>query len=147
MKSLMLCLLLFVSLVYGAETALACSCVPSKGPAEGLEQSHAVFSGKVVKIRRNRGSGDIFTSVEVVLRVERVWKGVEAATVSVFTASDSAACGYGFKQGRTYLVYAHRTAEGSLSTGICSRTRRLRDAGADLKELGAGREPAGGAPE
>jgi hypothetical protein len=145
MKSLMLCLLLAVSLVFGAEIGLACTCVPSKGPTEELELAAAVFSGKVVEIRRHKRSEDIFARVEVVLRVERVWKGVGGATVSVFTASHSATCGYGFKGGRTYLVYAHKDAEGRLSTGICSRTRRLKDAGQDLKELGAGREVAGGA--
>ena len=147
MKSLMLCLLLVVSLVFGAKASLACTCVPTKGPTEGLELAAAVFSGKVVEIRRHKRSEDIFARVEVVLRVERVWKGVEGTTVNVFTASHSATCGYGFKEGRTYLVYAYKNAVGRLSTDICSRTRRLKDAGEDLKELGAGRKIAGGAAE
>jgi hypothetical protein len=146
MKTLMRCLLLAASLAFGTETGLACTCAPSKGPAGDLELAAAVFSGKVVEIRRHKRSEDIFASVEVVLRVERVWKGVGGTTVSVFTASHSASCGYGFKGGRTYLVYAHKDAEGRLSTGICSRTRRLKDAGEDLKELGAGRQIAGGTP-
>jgi hypothetical protein len=144
MKTLMLGLLLVASLAFGAETSLACTCAPSKGPAEELELASAVFSGEVVEIRKHKQSGDIFGGVEAVVRVERAWKGVEAATVSVFTAAHSAACGYRFKQGRTYLVYAYKDAEGRLSTGICGRTRRLKDAGEDLKELGAGREVAGG---
>lgn len=147
MKTLMPCLLLIAYLAFGAEAGLACTCVPSKGPAEDLKLAAAVFSGKVVEIRRHKRGGDIFARVEAVLRVERVWKGVEATTVSVFTASHSATCGYGFKEGRTYLVYAHKDAEGRLSTGICWRTRRLKDAGKDLRELGAGREMAGGAPK
>ena len=147
MKNLMRCLLLFASLAFGVEAGLACTCVPLKGPAEELELAAAVFSGKVVEIRRHKRGEDIFAGVEAVVRVERVWKGVEATTVSVFTASHSAACGYGFKEGRTYLVYAYKDAEGRLSTGICGRTRRLKDAGEDLKELGAGREVAGGKPK
>jgi hypothetical protein len=143
MKTLMLCLLLAATFAFGAESGLACTCAPSKGPAEELELAAAVFSGKVVEIRRHRQSADIFASIEAVLRVERVWKGVEGPTVSVFTSSHSAACGYGFKQGRTYLVYAHRNSEGRLSVGICGRTRRLKDASEDLKALGAGREMAG----
>lgn len=140
MKTLTLCLLLAASLAFGAETGLACTCAPSESPTRELERADAVFSGKVVEIRRHKRAADIFARVEAVLRVERAWKGVKTATVSVFTASNSAACGYGFKEGRTYLVYAHEDAEGKLSTGICGRTRRLRDAGEDLKELGAGRE-------
>ena len=144
MKSLTLCLLAVAVLAFGAETGLACSCAPSKGPAGDLKLAAAVFSGKVVGVRRHKRAGDIFAGVEAVLRVERVWKGDGGATVSVFTASHSASCGYGFKEGRTYLVYAYRDARGRLSTGICSRTRRLKDAGEDLKEFGAGREVARG---
>lgn len=121
MKTLMLCLLLGASLAFGAETGFACTCVPSKGPAEDLKLAAAVFSGKVVEVRKHRQSEDIFARVEAVLRVERAWKGGEEATISVFTASHSATCGYGFKKGRTYLVYAHKDAQGRLSTGICSR--------------------------
>ena len=145
MKTLMFCLLLAASLAFGTETGLACTCVPSKGPGEDLKLATAVFSGKVIEIRRHK-VGDVFARAEAVLRVERVWKGGEATTVSVFTASHSATCGYGFKEGRTYLVYAYKDAEGRLSTGICSRTRRLKDAGEDIKVLGAAREVAGGEP-
>ena len=147
MKTLMPCLLLAASLAFGAETGLACTCAPPKGPAEELGLAAAVFSGRVVEIRRRKRGEDIFAGVEAVLRVERAWKGVEGASVSVFTASHSGTCGYGFKEGRTYLVYAHKDAKGRLSTGICGRTRRLKDAGEDLKELGAGREVPGGTPK
>ena len=143
MKTLLRCLLLAVSLAFGAEAGHACTCAPPESPARELGRAAAVFSGKVVEVRKHRRSGDIFAGVEAVFRVGRAWKGVEATTVSVFTASHSAACGYGFKRGRTYLVYAHKDREGRLSTGICGRTRRLKDAGEDLKELGAGREATG----
>jgi hypothetical protein len=39
--------------------------------------------------------------------------GIEASTVSVVTAGGGAACGYGFKQGERYLVYATRVADGT----------------------------------
>jgi len=147
MKTLMRCLLLAAAVALAAEAGLACTCAPSKGPAEDLALAAAVFSGKVVEVRKHRRSGDIFAGVEAVFRVERAWKGVEAATVSVFTASHSATCGYGFRGRRTYLVYAYKDAAGRLSTGICSRTRRLKDAGEDLRVLGVGRGVAGGAPK
>lgn len=139
MKTLRLCLFLAAALAFGTEAGLACTCAPSKGPAEELERADAVFSGKVIEVRRHGQGSAIFARVEAVLRVERVWKGAGGPAVSVFTGSHSAACGYGFKRGRTYLVYAHKDAEGRLSTGICGRTRRLKDAGGDLKVLGPGR--------
>jgi hypothetical protein len=45
-------------------------------------------------------------------------------------------CGFNFQIGETYLVYADNDEEsGMLSTGSCSRTRRLTDAGDDLAYL------------
>lgn len=147
MKILMRSLVLAASLMFGADTGLACTCAPAKSAAQELERSTAVFSGKVLEIKRHKQAEDIFAQVEVVFRVEKVWKGVERRTVSVFTSSWSAACGYGFKGGRTYLVYAYGNAEGRLSTSICSRTRRLKNAREDLGELGAGRDIAEDVPK
>jgi len=52
-------------------------------------------------------------------------------------------CGFDFQIGETYLVYADDDEEsGILSTGSCSRTRRLTDAGDDLAYLLFRREDA-----
>lgn len=45
-------------------------------------------------------------------------------------------CGYEFQMGETYLVYANNDESSNVfSTGSCSRTRRLSDAGEDLSYL------------
>ena len=45
-------------------------------------------------------------------------------------------CGYDFQIGETYLVYADDDEETSvLTTGVCTRTKRLSDAGDDLAYL------------
>jgi hypothetical protein len=46
-------------------------------------------------------------------------------------------CGYDFQAGETYLVYANNDegSSNSLSTDICTRTRRLSEAGEDLAYL------------
>jgi tissue inhibitor of metalloproteinase len=142
MKSLMCLLLLFASLAIGAGVGVACTCVPPPSPSEELEHAAAVFSGKVVQIKRHKPTEDIFGGVEVVFRVDKAWKGVGRRTVSVFTSSQTAACGYGFSKGHTYLVYASGNSRGRLSTSICSRTKRLKDAREDLDELGAGKKIA-----
>ena len=139
MKSLISVLIFGACLTVGARVALACTCVPSAGPGEALEQAAAVFSGTVVQIKRHKPADDIFSAVEVVFRVGQMWKGVGNRTISVFTGSHSAACGYGFSKGRTYLVYAAGNSRGRLSTSICSRTKRLKDAREDLNQLGAGK--------
>jgi 5-hydroxyisourate hydrolase-like protein (transthyretin family) len=51
----------------------------------------------------------------------------------VVTGLGGGDCGYGFKQGGQYLVYAHRNDKDKrLYTGICSRTRPLAEAADDL---------------
>ena len=46
-------------------------------------------------------------------------------------------CGYDFQAGETYLVYANNDegSANSLSTDVCTRTRRLSEAGEDLSYL------------
>ena len=44
-----------------------------------------------------------------------------------------------FKTGEKYLVYASRSSEGGLETGMCDRTDNLRNARKDLKILGKGK--------
>jgi len=45
-------------------------------------------------------------------------------------------CGYDFQKGETYLIYADLDEETDImETGICSRTRRVSDAGEDLAYL------------
>ena len=138
----MFSLLLVGIIMFHTDAGHACTCAPVQSAAQELERATAVFSGKVVEIKRHKRPEGIFAGVEVVFRVEKTWKGVEGGTVRVFTSSHSAACGYGFRKGRTYLVYAYGDAKGGLSTGICSRTKRLKDAREDLGELGAGKNTA-----
>ena len=139
MKSLVF-LLLPGFLIFNADTNLACTCAPLKSATQELDRAAAVFSGKVVEVRRHTGTADLFFSIEVVFNVVKTWKGIRARTVSVFTSSDSDACGYRFKERRTYLVYAYGDTEGRLSTSICSRTKRLKNSREDLKVLGTGKD-------
>jgi hypothetical protein len=134
-------LLLIIGLLFLIDSSgFACTCIPPKSPSKELEQSAAVFSGKVIEIRISEEETDIFAQVEAVLEVERAWKGVDKKTVSVLTSSHSSACGYGFKKGERYLVYAGGNRDEKLITSICSRTRRMNEAGDDLRELGEGKE-------
>ncbi len=129
--------ILFINNSY-SDFAFACSCIPSPPPIEALEESTAVFSGTVLRVDRGLlGIGDLPGSISVTFDVERSWKGVTEKTVVVETSSDSAMCGYGFKESEKYLVYTHEVS-GSLHTGICSRTVLLANAQEDLDALGSG---------
>jgi len=78
------------------------------------------------------------------LRVKTVFRGeldvddddadAPAKTVEVWTAFGD--CGIDFQTGETYLVYADDDEESNtMTTGACTRTRRLTDAGDDLAYL------------
>ena len=125
--------------VFMAAEVFACSCAPPPPPKEALAASSAVFTGKVVAVE---DVGDFQRSVTI--EVASSWKGVKAKTVTVKTAKDSAACGYGFEKGKSYLVYAREVKEGEakvLSTNLCSRTRTLAEAKEDLAALGDAVKP------
>jgi hypothetical protein len=58
---------------------------------------------------------------------------VETSEVEVTTGLGDADCGYRFRVGGQYLVYAYRNDKKMLSTSICTRTRLLSEATADLE--------------
>jgi MYXO-CTERM domain-containing protein len=121
-------------------SSAACSCMMPPPPQEAMAGSAAVFEGTVTEVHGPKD--DLPGSREVDLQIGRRFKGAEADTVTVTTAGSSAACGYSFEVGRTYLVYANDGDDGQLSVSLCSRTARIEDAGDDLSALGASPAPA-----
>lgn len=130
--------LIALALVFTAHhSARACSCIPPPPPLEALEQADAVFSGTVISIVSD---GSQMSRNDIVsFQVEKVWKGVTSRTVQLTTASTGAACGYGFREGTAYLVYAHGTPD--LSVNSCSRTKLLVNAQEDLFALNSSTFP------
>ncbi len=126
-----------------AGDALACSCLSPGSPCQSAFQVDAVFAGTVRSISvADDGSplrpadAQIPGALQVEFEGVVPFRGIQASTVSVATAGSGAACGYAFKQGERYLVYARRNSAGTgWVTGICSRTRLLADAGDDLQFL------------
>jgi hypothetical protein len=123
------------ALMFGvSQAAQACSCAPPPPPKKALETAAAVFVGKVTEVDRSGGF-----RLNVTFEVATSYKGVKAKKVTVGTASNSAACGYGFAEGESYIVYCYSPDKGkTLSTNICTRTRRASEAKADVEALGKG---------
>lgn len=117
--------------------AQACTCIPAPTPLVALDSSDAVFSGTVEHIAKVRGSHGYPVHL-VTIRVIESWKGVSESRVVVQTATNSAACGYHFRKGEDYLVYANSWQDQPLSTGICTRTAELSRATEDLEALDDG---------
>ena len=138
------------------DCASACSCAalpgnPQERARQALSDSAAVFSGEVVDFEESPPptsmmEGTMFTIIgggtaTATLRVSEVWKGPKRQTAQVTTEADSAVgCGYPFEEGQEYLVYAGEGAPVSL----CSETKPLSEAGAELEALGDGEVPEDG---
>jgi hypothetical protein len=120
-------------------SALACSCVQAP-PETAFAEHDAVFEGRVAQLSTQ---GDALVAT---FEVVQHWKGIEHESAIVRTPSSSAACGVSFEVGTSWLVYADREG-GLLTTGLCSRTRRIEDAEEDVAALGAGVVPIDIRPE
>jgi hypothetical protein len=125
------------------DCASACTCAGFPGSQHALEESNAVFSGEVMDVEgghTTRMFGMSVSSLKVTLRVSEAWKGPQQETLEVSTPRDGATCGYAFKEGQEYLVYAYGKEE-PFEVDLCSGTKQLSDADADLRVLGDGWSP------
>jgi hypothetical protein len=125
----------FASIAFTA--AQGCTCAFGGGPAcqeawrKGID---AVFLGRVDKIESTRGSvgftpgatsmTPMGSLLRVTISVDEAYLGQSAKTVQVYTASSSAACGYAFREGQKYLIYASADDKiGQLLVSLCSATK------------------------
>jgi hypothetical protein len=129
-----------------AESARACTCVEPRAEFTADEEKYvkyernkakAVFSGKVLRIDQIKGAkGKPTGVVRVKFSVDKSYKGAETSIITVSTTNACCICGYPFKVGEEYLVYASGSDSKALRASICSRTKNLRNAAEDLDFLG-----------
>jgi hypothetical protein len=131
-----------------ARPAEACSCFENP-PCAAVWKADAVFIGTVVEEVPERIGGSLSWTVHKVA-VGQVLRGsidsfvtlvpgnrptaeqVEASKSHSGESMLMSTCDYGFEVGKRYVVYAHRTADGRWTTSMCSGTKPLEDASADL---------------
>ncbi len=127
----------------------ACTCGSGSGPAcqEAWRQGvDAVFLGRVEKIEPSQGVPGMVPGamsmtmmggmLKVTIAAEENYRGTSAKTIQVYTASSSAACGYSFREGESYLVYASADDKrGQLLVSICSATKPAEYSAKDLTYL------------
>jgi len=129
--------------------ALACSCFAGVPPCQAFGGAAATFVGTATGVKTVEPKQDAKGEVEWGRRVfsftvVQAYSGVAGAEVEVTTGLGGGDCGYSFRIGETYLVYAHGGGEGKpLGTGICTRTRPVSEAAEDMEFLRglAGRAP------
>jgi hypothetical protein len=117
-----------------------CDCMGPGTAQAARSRADAVFVGVAASVRDTlvlEEPGRRQTYRAVTFRVRSGWKGVRTRNVTVLTGLHS--CGYTFRPGESYLVYARRTTVGGirpLLTSICTRTAAEREAAADIRALG-----------
>jgi 5-hydroxyisourate hydrolase-like protein (transthyretin family) len=110
----------------------ACSCLESGPACEDYWKSSAVFLGRVESIVSQKAKLPAQPARRVVtFSVTEPYSGVQEGTVEVTTGSGGGDCGFAFREGVEYVVYAQR-AGSSLTVSICSRTREVSKAADDL---------------
>ena len=130
------------------DCASACTCLYFGGSTQQraermLDESGAVFAGKVVDLKRGFRKGPYSGVSKVSFRVSEVWKGPKRETLELTTPSQGGACGYSFSEGRKYLV----DATGKMSVDLCSETKPLSEARELVEALGNGETPGEGGGE
>jgi hypothetical protein len=125
---------LFVSFS-NAPFALACSCVMTT-PAEQFDNAAVVFVGMVSSIVAD-GSNN-----SVDFNVSKLRKGSSVETITVKTHQQESACGFDFKVGNEYVVYAYEEYGDLLGTNICTGTISVVDFQDDVDDLGFANGPS-----
>jgi hypothetical protein len=137
-RSWMTLIILSVSLFASERAALACSCAMSGPPCQATWRSDVVFAGTVISMApiEDVSAGFRHQSMQVAFNVEQGFLNAPAGRIEVVTGMGGGDCGYRFKVGVKYLVYANKTeASSRLTTGICNRTRPFAEAQDDLRYL------------
>ena len=120
-----------VGLLTFSRAASACSCAYPGPACQAFWNADAVFEATVVQIALIPRTETIgareyeFADKLVTLQVHRSWKGPQPGPLEVTTARYGAACGFDFKEGNRYLVFAHNDrTSGRFAVSSCSRTQQ-----------------------
>ena len=139
MKQLWLLFLVFI-LISG--TAQGCSCAEHTPSCQGYWDASVVFAGVVTEIssrqaETRQGEGN-YTRAEAIIHftAEKYYRDKLGAEVEVSTGLGGGDCGYPFRIGERYLVYAQIDKERQkLTTSICMLTKPLAEAKEDLEYI------------
>jgi hypothetical protein len=131
--------------------AVGCSCVVPGPLSTARAGDETIFEGRVLQVGDTtiwRTHGPRLRHIRrewrvVTFVVNRVWNGAAPDTVRVLTGLGGGDCGYLFREGDGYVVFASRldaagpaAGSGPLVTGICTHTTEGKDATAIRAALG-----------
>jgi hypothetical protein len=118
----------------------ACTCNFVGPPCEEYWRSQAVFAGKVIKKSTfyvEEGEGDSryrYQRMLVRFSMEQAFKGIAGEEVEIVTGMGGGDCGFHFKDGERYVVYAIRDGrdKSRLYSGECNRIKLVAEAEEDF---------------
>lgn len=149
-----LCLMILFTLLAHPTPVFACSCIIPDSPSIEFGQADAVFQGQVISLVDKQNAATYLLNwvrnwiglpprynfnpnvygYRVTFAVSSSWKGVNATVAQVTTGYGGGDCGYLFKVGADYVIYAYGHPN-DLHASICSRTAELSQATSDLSYL------------
>ena len=141
-------ILIVVAISAVPRSAAACSCIDPGPECQAFWKTDAVFDATVVRIAERRieptekrefAAADLL----VTLRVHRAWKGAQPGDIEVTTSRSGGTCGYDFREGERYLVFAHQWG-GHLNVSMCSLTQPFDGSGTAAEFLSSLDRPATG---
>jgi hypothetical protein len=131
--------------------AEACQCGFIGPPCVAFAQTPVVFAGRVSEISKlstpgKTGKNDgVYSRQLVRFDVEENFRGEPRKVIEVTTGFGGGDCGFHFRTGERYLVYAGEFPQQRLYTSICTRTRPLSEVASDLDFLRKRGDPGRGA--
>lgn len=143
----------FLSITCFSSLASACQCVAGIQVCQEYWSVDAIFSGVVKAISKSsmdRELGGVKDTIEqhvVRIAIDKTYAGPsQPDEVNVVTGLGDPDCGYAFRIGSRYLVYAEVNKETKqLETGKCSLTKPFAQAAKDLEFInGLSKAPAVG---
>lgn len=96
------------------------------GTVVAIEDRHVGWRKIKVWLHWRFGSGFpslVDAGLEIRLKVHHVWKGRLTHEAVVYTGRDDAGCGFPFRLGGRYVVYARLGHEEENEVSLCSRTK------------------------
>lgn len=114
-------------LLISSGAAFACMCEEGVSVSDSFRDADAVFLGKAERVATRDGE------VEVKLKVEKSWKGVDTEAVTL--SSRATNCHLHFEEGRSYLIFGNKAQGGKYQDRACSHAARASDAGEQLEYL------------
>jgi hypothetical protein len=127
-------LTLLIGAFLDARVANACSCLPAQSACAAYWQADAMFAGTVVDIQPAPSGAPERLAVR--FTVDQPGRGTVGNSAVIYaTPQDGINCGYTFRVGERYVVRAHSATGGSLTTSMCSGTRRVSEAPEDIAFL------------